>query len=227
MPDFELNGVKLSLPEALAAPKILRKLKSGQYEGFEARAAGLRVRKGFRVLELGGGMGYVGSICANITGGENLVTVEANPDMIPVIRANFDQNGHQAATLLHGAVTGNAAEGETLEFRRGPAFWGASIAEDGTGKGDIVEVPLLRIGELLKAHRPNVVIMDIEGAEQHLFDAPWPRHVRFVMMEIHPARYPASVIRDIFDCMSASNMAYDPRASSGGVVSFRRLRDTG
>ncbi|WP_088625784.1 FkbM family methyltransferase [Oceanicola sp. 22II-s10i] len=224
MPDFELNGVALHLPEALAAPKIVRKLEAGQYEGFEARAARIRVRKGFRVLELGGGMGYVGSVCAAITGGANVVTVEANPDMIPVIRANFDRNGHRDATVIHGAVTGDGAEGETLEFRRGKAFWGASIAEEGA-EGDIVSVPLLRISALLAEHKPNVVIMDIEGAEEHLFDAPWPGHVRFVMMEIHPARYPARVIKRIFDCMSASNLVYDPRASSGGVVSFKRIKD--
>ncbi|MGR3323101.1 MAG: FkbM family methyltransferase [Pseudooceanicola sp.] len=223
MPEYELNGVRLALPEALATPKIRRKLEAGKYEGFEARAAAMRVRKGFRVLELGGGMGYVGSVCAGITGGGNVVTVEANPDMLPVIRANFDRNGHTDATLVHGAVTGDGAEGETLEFRRGKAFWGASIAEDGQG-GDLVQVPLLRIGTLLAEHRPHVVIMDIEGAEQHLFDAPWPGHVRFVMMELHPARYPDTVIKRIFDCMSASGMTYDPRASSAGVVSFRRVR---
>ncbi len=224
MPEFQLNEVTLVLPEPLATPKIVQKLEAGKYEGFEARAARMRVKPGHRVLELGGGMGYVGSVCAAITGGENVVTVEANPDMLPVIRANLDRNGHQNATLVHGAVTGNGADGDVLEFRRGKAFWGSSIVEEGKGGGDIVQVPLLRIGALLAEHKPHVVIMDIEGAEQHLFDAPWPHHIRFVMLELHPARYPDTVIQRIFDCMSASNMTYDPRASSGGVVSFRRLK---
>ncbi|WP_375689098.1 FkbM family methyltransferase [Pseudooceanicola sp. LIPI14-2-Ac024] len=223
MREYELRGVKLALPEALVTPKIRQKLEKGRYEGVEARAAALRVKPGHRVLELGGGMGYVSAICAGITGGENLVTVEANPDMLPVIRANLDRNGHGAATLIHGAVAGDAAEGETLAFRRGKAFWGSSIAAEGAG-GDIVEVPLLRIGALLRAHRPQVVIMDIEGAEQHLFDRPWPRHVRSVLMELHPGRYPATVIRTIFDGMSASGLTYDPGVSSGAVVGFRRVR---
>ena len=38
-------------------------------------------------------------------------------------------------------------------------------------------------------------VVDIEGAEAHLFDRPWPRHLRFVMMELHPSRYPDTVIR--------------------------------
>lgn len=223
MPEFELRGVRLALPDALATPKIVRKLESGQYEGVEARAATMRLRPGNRVLELGGGMGYLGCLCAGIAGAENLVTVEANPRMLPVIRANLDRNGHGAARVIHGAVTGDGAEGETLTFRLGRAFWGSSIAGDGKA-GDLVEVPLLRIGALLREHRPHVVIMDIEGAEQHLFDAPWPGHVRFVMMELHPGRYPDTVIRRIFDTMSASGLTYDPGASSGGVVGFRRVR---
>ncbi len=225
MPDFELNGISLHLPEALARPRIVKKIEAGKYEGHEARAAAMRIKPGFRVLELGGGMGYVGSVCAGITGGENVVTVEANPDMLPVIRANLDRNGHHSATLIHGAVTGDAAEGETLPFRRGDAFWGASLAEE-DAEGDIVQVPLLRIGALLAEHRPHVVIMDIEGAERYLFDKPWPRPLRFLMLELHPARYPDTVIREVFDCMSASGMAYDPRASTGGVVGFRRLKGT-
>ncbi|MGR3454285.1 FkbM family methyltransferase [Pseudooceanicola sp.] len=223
MPEFELRGVRLALPDALATPKIVKKLESGQYEGFEARAATMRVRPGNRVLELGGGMGYVGCLCAGIAGAENVVTVEANPHMLPVIRANLDRNGHGAAQVIHGAVAGDGAEGESLTFRLGKAFWASSIAEDGK-PGDLVDVPLLRLGDLLRAHRPHVVIMDIEGAEQHLFDAPWPGHVRFVMMELHPARYPDTVIQRIFDTMSASGLTYDPGASSGGVVSFRRVR---
>lgn len=224
MPEFELNGVKLELPEALATPKIAQKLKRGQYEGFESRAAAMRVKPGHKVLELGGGMGYVGSICSGITGGQNVVTVEANPDMLPVIRGNFDRNGHTEATLVFGAVAGDDAEGEFLEFRLGKAFWGSSIAEAGDETQRIVSVPVLRIGELLKTHKPNVVIMDIEGAEQYLFDKPWPDHVQFVMMELHPSRYPDSVIKRVFDCMSDSGMIYDTRASAGGVVSFRKMR---
>lgn len=224
MPTFELRGVTLDLPAPLATPKIVQKLERGQYEGFDARAAAMRVKPGHRVLELGGGMGYVGSVCAGITGGRNVVTVEANPEMLPVIRANFDRNGHHEATLVHGAVTGNAVEGDTLDFRCGKAFWGSSIAGEDSPAEQVVKVPLLRIGALLAQYRPHVVIMDIEGAEEHLFDAPWPGHLRFLMMELHPVRYPDRVVQRIFDCMSASGMIYDTRASSGGVVSFRRMK---
>jgi hypothetical protein len=69
-----------------------------------------------------------------------------------------------------------------------------------------------------------VVIMDIEGAEEHLFDAPWPDFVRHVMMELHPGRYPDTVIQRIVDCMSTSGLTYDPGPSRGRILCFRRVR---
>ena len=66
--------------------------------------------------------------------------------------------------------------------------------------------------------------MDIEGAEQTLFDEPWPAHVRSVMMELHPGRYPDTTIKKIIDCLSASGLTYDPGPSRGRILGFRRLR---
>ena len=40
MRQFQINGVRLSLPEGLATPAIAAKLADGSYEADEARAAG-------------------------------------------------------------------------------------------------------------------------------------------------------------------------------------------
>lgn len=224
MAEYELNGVKLVIPDAMLSKRIAEKLEKGRYEGHEAQAALMRVRGGSRVLELGSGLGYIASICAAIAGPENVTTVEANPDMLPVVRDNLDRNGFQSVTLLHGAVTGQVGGEEAIEFERTKAFWGASIAREGSNRDTIVKVPLLRLSDLLAAYRPDIVIMDIEGAEQTLFDAPWPEHVRSVMMELHPGRYPDTTIKKIVDCMSASGLTYDPGPSRGRILGFRKLR---
>lgn len=56
---YRLNGVDLALPQGLATEAIIEKLADGSYEGDEARAVDRCVRPGFRVLELGAGLGYV------------------------------------------------------------------------------------------------------------------------------------------------------------------------
>ena len=224
MAEFELNGVRLSVPNEMLNDRIAAKLASGGYEAHEAAAVQGRVRPGNRVLEFGAGLGYIASLASALAGAENVVTVEANPDMIPVIRGNLDRNGHGAATLIHGAVTG-LEEGETeIAFERKKAFWSGKLAGLDSNPDAVVNVPLLRLHDLLAEHRPHVVIMDIEGAEAQLFERVWPRHVRAVMMELHPKQYPDTVIKKIVDCMSESGLTYDPGTSRGRILGFRRVR---
>lgn len=225
MTQYRINGVTLSVPDHLLNEKIEGKLVAGRYEGHEAQAVKMRVRPGHRVLELGAGLGYVASLAAGLTGPENVVTVEANPDLLPVIRANLDANGFGSVALIHGAVSGAVDADETVGFEQKRSFWAARLADVESSPDAVVAVPSLRLKDLLARHRPHVVIMDIEGAEAQLFDARWPRHVRSVMMELHPNQYPDSTIKRIVDCMSASGLTYDPGPSRGRILGFRRVRD--
>ncbi|MFK7941075.1 MAG: FkbM family methyltransferase [Roseovarius sp.] len=224
MAQYQINGVTLEVPDHILNDKIAAKMASGGYEALEAAGVQARVREGNRVMEFGSGVGYIASLAAGITGGENVVTVEANPDMIPVIRDNLDRNGHKAATLIHAAVTGLEDAEPTISFERKKSFWSARLAGMDSNPDAVVDVPMVQLHPLLAQYRPHVVIMDIEGAEAHLFDHKWPRHVRVVMMELHPKQYPDTVIKRIVDCMSASGLTYDPGPSRGRILGFRRIR---
>ncbi len=223
MQRFKLGKVVLEVPKALLNDKLTQKMASGGYEANEARAARLRVKSGHRVLELGGGVGYISSICAQITDPANIVTVEASPETLKVIRHNLDLNGAAQARLIHGAVIGPDADMDKVLFRVDKAFWDSSLAGAGQTGQDLVEVPALSIMDLLKDHRPHVVILDVEGAEAYLFDQPWPRFVRHVIMELHPSKYPDKTIKTITDCMSKSGLVYDPGCSRGRLLGFRRI----
>ncbi|MEP2534224.1 FkbM family methyltransferase [Shimia sp.] len=217
------KGIDIGLPDWLIGTAIEGKIASGEYENKESEAALKRVRKGWTVLELGAGLGFVSSICASVAGAENVISVEANPRMLDPVRANLNRNGFDEVTLLHGAVVGDDHESETVRFRAGSLFWGGSIVEEGKSHDDMVEVPALPLTHLLAIYEPKFVMMDIEGAEQYLFDRPWPRCVKHVVMEIHPSRYPQKVIRKIVDCMSKSGLTYDPVMSSGRTLGFMRV----
>ncbi|GAW33963.1 protein-L-isoaspartate O-methyltransferase [Roseovarius sp. A-2] len=224
MAEYEIDGLTLDVPEKLLNDRIAAKLASGKYEGQEAAAARMRLREGQRVLELGAGIGYIATLCARVAGAENVTTIEANPAMLPVIRANLDRNGAEAATLLHGAVTGRAGTEAAIAFDGARSFWAGHIADEDSAPDRLVKVPVLGLDALLERARPHLVIMDIEGAEAYLFDAPWPDHVTSVMMELHPGRYPDTVIQRIVDCMSGSGLTYDPGPSRGRILCFRRVR---
>lgn len=230
---FELGGVTIGCPEEIGTSRITAKLRSGKYEGAEARAVGMRVVAGDRVLELGAGLGYIGALCARLAGAEGVTCVEANPVMLPVIRANLDRNGGGAVRLMHGAVVAPRYKAETVPFVQEPQFWSGHIArgaqaelgaEGGEGRPPVINVPALRLDTLLAESRPDVVIMDVEGAEKTLFDHPWPDNIRSVMMELHPARYPDTVIQKIVARLSAAGMTYDPHPSRGTLLAFRRVQ---
>ncbi|MFB9149315.1 FkbM family methyltransferase [Roseovarius ramblicola] len=224
MAEFENEGLRLEVPDAHLNDRIRAKLASGGYEGHEARAALMRLRPGQRVLELGSGIGFIACLCARVAGAGNVTTVEANPDLLPVIAGNLARNGFDVVTVLHGAVGGMEGGEAPIAFDAARSFWAGHIADEASAAERVTEVPHLGLRDLMARVRPGLVIMDIEGAEAHLFDAPWPAHVRHVMMELHPGRYPDTVIKRIVDCLSASGLTYDPGPSRGRILCFRRVR---
>ena len=217
--EFRLKSIDLRLPDGLATPEIVAKLAEGTYEEDEAHAAMHCVQPVFRVLELGAGLGYVTALCAQRTAAQNILTVEANPDLLPVITANLARNGASAVRVVHAAATGAVADGAMAEFAVSPGFPGSSL----TGKGRKIQVPLVSVHTLLREHRPHVVLIDIEGAEAALFDRVWKCPLRFCVIELHPKKYPPRVVKKIVDTMSRMGMTYDPACSRGKVIGFRKV----
>lgn len=219
MAEFTLNEVEVVVPDAYLTPKIKRQLERGVYEGQEARSVLLSVDYGDKVLELGAGVGYIGALAGMIAGAENVVSVEANPDLLEIIEGNFKRNDCGKIDLRHGAVVGDDHKGKTVTFRQARAFWASSLD---AGAGRKIEVPALKFSKLMAEVQPNVVVMDVEGAEAQFFDEAWPDHVRVLLMEIHPKRYPDTVVKKIFDCLLASGMIYSADLSKGKALGFLR-----
>ena len=224
MSKFEIGGIDLAVPSDMLNDRLRAKLATGEYEAEEARAVEMRCYPNRKVLELGAGIGYITALCARKVGAEHVVTVEANPVMLPVIRQNLRRNGFDAVQVVHGAVTGDAPASETIGFDPKKFFWSGRIADDNTNPDKQIDVPALGLRDLLKAHQPHMVVMDVEGAEIGMFDEEWPRHVHNVILELHPKQYPDTGIKLIVDCMSASGLTYDPGPSRGRILGFRRLR---
>jgi len=220
---FELDGITLRIPNKCLTPPLEQALNSGRYENGETAALKRHMTFGDRLLDLGAGAGYVSSVAARVLGGENVISVEASPDMIEVLSRNLKANDAKDATVLHGAVVADGYEGDTVEFAMRKAFWASSIAGDSEPKGIVHAVPALRLSTLLASHRPSIVVMDIEGAEVALCQQPWPDCVRLLVMEIHTNRYPPSAVKAIFDGLSQTGMTYMPWGSRGEVLVFQRV----
>lgn len=220
---YTLEGIEIELPDFLLGTAIERKIAAGTYESFESHAARMRIKPGMRVLEVGAGLGYVSSVCAEMAGPENVVSLEANPQMLKPARANLVRNGYGAVTLEHGAAVSSERAGQEVNFRAGRLFWGGAALAEGQEHEDMVAVPALDLHDIMVGWKPRFVMLDVEGGEAELFRRPWPRFVRFVVLELHPRKYASSVIKEIVDCMSASGLTYDPVTSRGRTLGFMRV----
>lgn len=223
---YRIGDVELEIPDAVLSAALREALERGHYEHAEARAIGLHLMRGDRVLELGAGAGFLSVQIARRVGPGALLAVEAHPGMADVARANLARNGMAGAGVLGGAVVPDDHAGATIGFHLAEGFWSSSLSPPDPLAGDHgTPVPAWRIGDLLARHRPDVVVIDIEGGEELLFDAPWPDPPRLIVMEIHPQRYPGSTVRRIFDWVSAAGLAYCATGSRGTVVVFERVRE--
>ncbi len=226
MASFTIDGIALGIPDACLSPQIARALESGRYEGSESAALKRHLVPGDRMVDLGAGAGYLCCLAARVVGGANVLGVEGNPDMVKVARANLRRNKAGKGRIWNGAVVPDGYDGDTIGFMARTAFWGGGIDTEGQdGHPRRVEVPVHRIGDILAAHRPTLVVMDIEGAEADLAGYAWPDHVRMVILEVHTQRYPAAALQAIFTGFFDRGFAYCPWGSRAETLVFERADD--
>ncbi len=148
--------------------------------------------------------------------------------MIPVIEKNLTANALEDVTVINAAVVADDYPKDHITFHMTAAFWASSLNPTIAKRWKStksVKVPAVKISTLFQEHKPTVVIMDIEGGEEGLFDTLWPEHIRLLVIELHPNLYPDRVIKQVFDQMSASGFVYCPTGSRGQVVVFKRIED--
>ena len=222
MARFFISDVVLNIAPQHLSQELQQRLEKGQYEAQEAGSIRKLLKPTDTVLELGTGIGFTAIIAARIVGGENVVTLEANPALLPDIAANFQENGIKGVTLINRAVLPESGRARAQIFVP-EAFWGGTIDGLQQPLADEITVPAIGFDEVLAAHPSTVLICDVEGAEAAFFQQPIPESFSLIMLEMHPAHYNLSAVKTIFDRLSAQGFGYVPYGSRGPVVAFRRV----
>ncbi len=150
------------------------------YEIPELRILGQTLESEDRVLEIGGGVGFVSTYVARKCGDANITVVEANPDLIPLIEENHRLNG-VGPRIINAAATPDDRATET--FHVAENFWSSSTTATGTRK---INVPAINTNSLLAECDPTYLIVDIEGAESEIIPTLNLRNVRKLLIELHP-----------------------------------------
>lgn len=186
----ELRGDKVRLDGLVfdvGHPAIPTRTKAwflwDRYERPERNAVRLLLDPALPVVELGGSIGVVACVTNHLLRiPARHVVVEANPALLPLLRANRDRNGADFRIL-----------GRALAYGRDAVEFGYQTSLGGSvgGSGETARVPTITLAEILEDSGWDrcTLIVDIEGAEvdlvRHEVDV-LRRCVATLIMETHP-----------------------------------------
>lgn len=193
---YTLRGVRLHCGPDDVPRSVQSMIFKGTYEAAEADLVDEVVRPGTRVVEFGTGIGFISLLCRRLAGDGNVRSFEANPAMEPVIRANYALNGMEP-DLVMKAVT---PDGAPLTFYRDDNILSSS-GFDRQRDAEAIKIESERIDRVVADFRPDVIVMDIEGAEVAVLTGADLSRVRALVIETHPhivgEEATASLIEDL------------------------------
>ncbi|GEM_PF-654048 len=182
--EIELEGMRLDV-SSLPLKARNRLLHVG-YETSEMRLCQEFLSRHDAVLELGGAIGFVGLVCRKQIGVGKYVACEANPRTAEISKRNYQLNGLEPSVWNLALAPKNGS----VELEVGSDFWENSIVATPAAElgRKIMEVPAATLSTILGLldFQPNVLIVDVEGAEQFIDFRGLPDHIEKIIIELHP-----------------------------------------
>jgi FkbM family methyltransferase len=154
------------------------------YECGEAHLAKQYLRANDRVLEVGGGIGFLALVYEGHWD-QTILADRGKPRLIPVIQRNLALNNISGVELgVRNAVL--AGQDGIAEFNVHRNFWSSSLtARPGNIKKVRVHAQTLSTLMAEMPFRPNVLISDIEGGEENI-DPDQFANFDKILIELHP-----------------------------------------
>lgn len=181
-------GKRIGLDHARYAVEIVEDFAREWYEGSEldlidrTRRDGRLVR-GTRVMDIGAAIGLTAMTLADAVGDASIVAYEPDPATAEDCRANLAANGH-SFPIRNAAMT--SGDDATTAFNVRDAFVASSLYESAQARRTIT-VPAVNFARELARIQPQVIMMDVEGAEVDLLTSVTdfgPLHT--ICVELHP-----------------------------------------
>jgi FkbM family methyltransferase len=203
------------LPE-IFSENIIRSIHAGTYEAHEAKELNALIQPGEVILEIGAGCGFISTCCAKNPNTKAVFCVEANPRLIDIIRLTHEINGVEV-TVFHEILSQETGE---VDFYLHEDFW-ASGTHSFLGKP--VKVKTTPFQQRLDEIKPTMLVIDIEGGEETLFDNVDLTGVKKILLEVHQPTIGRHGMKKLFDLLSAQNFHYDMWHSMHSVVTFSHV----
>lgn len=216
-----VNGILLPIDRSVLSPYMELTLAAGRYERRERQLACRIIHDGDVVLELGAGLGFIGACLRRFSGAGKIICIEANPQLIAYIRRVHSLNGIEGVEVLHGVVVPDRQAPATIPFYCRRDFWASSLDATTPFERE-VEVVALVLSDILASHKPDVLVMDIEGGEFALMEVADLGAIRAMVIETHPGTYGAGGLGALEANIARLGFREDKAGASGRVRTFVR-----
>ncbi len=219
---IECADLKFPVRPGIHSDKTLWKLRNGRHE---KRERWMLKRFAFDddvVLDIGAGLGLIAMSAARLEGVDRVVTVEANPKLLDLLKETFALNGVKNISLVHGVLENRPRTKTRTFYLNGITASSLTRPKSFDSK---VRVPVRDFSTVLRETGATVITCDIEGGELALLGDADLSVVRHIMLELHPKIYGPQGVKRLFDSLSAKGFAYNAMCSGGYVVSFSRIED--
>ncbi|MCX7889496.1 MAG: FkbM family methyltransferase [Rhodobacteraceae bacterium] len=204
-------------------PRMIQSMSEGRYEAGEIAGGLAVIPEGARILELGAGAGVVGAVIARHRKAAAVLSVEANPALIPHVRRLHDINGlSRVMTVEHGVVLTAPSPPATVTFHVTGNFLGSSLTDTRPGKTRPVEVPVIPYDALRGRFPHDAIVMDIEGGELDFLRHADLSGIRALVAEFHRDIYGKEGARECMRLLDRAGLKFREDASGGGVRAFAR-----
>lgn len=216
-----VHGVKVPQSPHIG-PTMEESIVKGRYERREIDTGLATIPEGARILEMGAGAGIVGAIMALNRKPAAMMSIEANPNLLPQIDALYRHNNLQdRITLRHCLVFSQPNPPPSAEFFVAGNFLGSGLFASGDNYRP-VQVPIVPYATLKAEFPHDVLMMDIEGAELDFLRHADLTGVNLFLAEFHRAIYGREGMRECRHLLDKAGFSIDEEQSMAGVHVWRR-----
>ncbi|GGE25723.1 methyltransferase, FkbM family [Gemmobacter megaterium] len=218
---LHFHGLQVPVQGAHVSKPVWKHIWRGDYEWPELRALSALMRPEDRVLELGLGMGLVSGVMARRHPGARFTSYEANP-ALPEAIARLHRTNGITNVEVRSAVVAPLDQGATRSFRLHRHFTESSLVA-GAADLEAVEVPVHDPAAVFAEVRPDLLVCDIEGAEEELIPVLPLAGLRAAVIELHPHIVSRAGMARIFGAFLGAGLVPVVEQSFETVVAFERV----
>jgi FkbM family methyltransferase len=215
-PIVSIEGVGIRVGRHMSR-RVEQAISKGGYERDELRLIGMVLSPSDVVLEIGAGLGVVSAYCAKRLGSGRVFAFEANPDLEPRIRETYSLNGVEP-TLEMCAI--RATAGRVTLYRTKHVFSSSIVKR--SAEAIPIEVPGKALSYVVEKFRPTLLIVDVQGAEDELFDRAQLPGVTKIMLELHERVVGEAKAQRVRGALTALGFREDRGLSSREHLVLRR-----